>query len=76
VVADSWSTTDYTYDSAGRLHTVKYPTTLGSTITETDGYDADGNRLSISSTGGVPGTALVTNTYDLADELTTSAGTR
>ncbi len=72
VVADSWGTTDYGYDSAGRLHTVKYPTTLGSTITETDGYDADGNRLTISDTGGVSGTVLVTNTYDLADELTTS----
>ncbi len=70
MVADSWG--DSTYDSAGRLHTVKYPTTLGSTITETDGYDAEGNRLTISDTGGVSGTVLVTNTYDLADELTTS----
>jgi hypothetical protein len=41
-------------------------------ITETDGYDADGNRLSISSTGGVSGTALVTNTWDQADGLTSS----
>ena len=44
-------------------------------ITETDGYDADGNRLSISSTGGVSGTVLVTNTYDLADEVTTHTRT-
>jgi hypothetical protein len=45
-------------------------------ITETDGYDADGNRLAISSTGGVSDTTLVTNSYDLADELTTSTRTR
>ncbi len=30
---------------------------------ETDGYDADGNRLTISSTGRVSGTVLVTTTY-------------
>ncbi len=63
MVADSWGRTTYSYDSAWRLHTVKYPTAMGSTITETDGYDADGNRLAISSTGGVSGTVLVTNTY-------------
>ncbi len=71
VVADSWGTTTYSYDSAGRLHTASYP----SGVSETDGYDADGNRLSISSTGGVSGTTLVTNTYDLADEPITSTTT-
>ncbi len=58
-----------TRDSAGRLHTASYP----NGITETDGYDADGNWLTISSTGGVLGITLVTNTYDPADDLTTSA---
>jgi YD repeat-containing protein len=70
-LVDTWGTTNYTYDSAGRLHTASYPDGTG----ETDGYDAAGNRLAITTTGGVSGTVVVTNTYDLADELTSNVST-
>ncbi len=41
----------------------------------TNAYDGQVDRLSLSSTGGVSGTVLVTSTYDLADEPITSTTT-
>lgn len=65
-------TTNYTYDGAGRLHTA---TTMdGDTVIATTEYewDADGNRVSVATTG----EPTVTATYDAANRLlATSDGT-
>jgi YD repeat-containing protein len=68
---DSWGTSSYGYDTAGRLTSASYPN--GST--EADQYDASGNRTVITSTTTLSGTSVLTNTYDLADELTGTACT-
>jgi RHS repeat-associated protein len=69
---DSWGSSTYGYDSAGRLTSASYPD--GST--EADQYDAGGNRTVITSTTTLSGTSVLTNTYDLADELTGTASTQ
>jgi len=61
----------YTYDAAGRLTSASYPD--GSS--EANQYDASGNRIVITSTTPLSGTSVLTNSYDLADELTQSQGT-
>ena len=70
VLHDSWGTTTYGYDTAGRLTSASYP----DGTTEQDGYDAAGNRLTITNTSAVSGTGVTHNGYDDADQLTTSAG--
>ncbi len=67
--ADSWGTSSYGYDAAGRLTSASYPD--GST--ETSQYDAGGNRTVITSSTPLSGTSVLTNTFNLADELTGSA---
>ncbi|HUY56149.1 MAG TPA: SBBP repeat-containing protein [Candidatus Nanopelagicaceae bacterium] len=69
---DSWGTSSYGYDAAGRLTNASYPD--GSS--EADQYDAGGNRTIITSSSPLSGTSILTNTYDLADELTGSSGTQ
>jgi RHS repeat-associated protein len=61
---DSTGTTDYTYDALYRLTEVEYP---NSDVTEY-GYDAVGNRTSLTINGGTP----IANTYSAANELTAS----
>ena len=70
--ADSWGTSSYGYDQDGRLTSASYPD--GSS--EANQYDAGGNRTVITSSTPLSGTSVLTNTYDLADELTGSAGTQ
>lgn len=55
-------TLEYTYDDAGRLETV----TEGSTLAATYAYDANGNRTSVTTSGGT-----VYATYDDQDRLST-----
>ncbi len=66
---DSWGSSSYGYDTVGRLTSASYPD--GST--EADQYDASGNRTVITGTTTLSGTSVLTNTYDLADELTGTA---
>ena len=61
-LADSWGTVTYGYDRAGRLTSAAYPD--GSA--EADSCDPAGNRTMITAT---------TNSYDAADQLSTSAVT-
>ncbi len=56
------TTTGYTYDLQGRLHTV----TENGVVTQTYGYDANGNRTSLATPSGT-----VTGTYNAQDELLT-----
>ena len=63
-MTDSSGTTDYTYDALYRLTDVEYP---NSDTTEY-GYDAVGNRTSLTINGGTP----ISNTYNAANELTAS----
>jgi len=70
VLHDSWGVTTYGYDTAGRLTSASYP----DGTTEQDGYDAAGNRLTITNTSAVSGPGVTHNGYDAADQLTTSAG--
>ncbi|MGH7517999.1 MAG: RHS repeat-associated core domain-containing protein [Gemmatimonadales bacterium] len=51
----------FTYDSAGRLETVR----RNGTLTATYRYDANGNRLDVTTPGGV-----VSGSYDAQDRLT------
>jgi RHS repeat-associated protein len=60
----SSGTTDYTYDALYRLTEVEYP---NSDLTEY-GYDAVGNRTSLTIDGSTP----ITNTYNDANALTAS----
>jgi YD repeat-containing protein len=69
--SDSWGSTSFGYDTAGRLTSAGYPD--GSS--EADQYDAGGNRTVITSTITLSGTKVITNTYDLVDELTGTAST-
>jgi YD repeat-containing protein len=69
---DSWGSTSYGYDLAGRLTSASYPD--GSS--EADQYDASGNRTVITGTSTLAGSNVITNTYDLADELTGVASTQ
>ncbi len=55
------STIAFTYDSAGRLETVR----RGGTLTASYRYDANGNRLDVTTPGGV-----VSGVYDTQDRLT------
>jgi len=66
---DSWGHTSYGYDAAGRLARALYP----DGTSEADGYDAAGNRLVVTSTSALSGTAVTTNCYDAAAQLTTSS---
>ena len=68
-LADSWGTVTYGYDRAGRLTSAAYPD--GST--EADSYDPAGNRTMITATTALSGTAVTTNSYDAADQLSTAA---
>ena len=68
-LADSWGTVTYGYDRAGRLTSAGYPD--GST--EADTYDPAGNRTAITATTPLSGTAITTNGYDAADQLSTAA---
>ena len=70
-LADSWGTVTYGYDRAGRLTSAGYPD--GST--EADTYDPAGNRTAITATTPLSGTAVTTNSYDAADQLSTAAAT-
>jgi RHS repeat-associated protein len=68
---DSWGSTSFGYDTAGRLTSAGYPD--GSS--EADQYDASGNRTVITGTTTLGGTNVITNTYDLADEQTRAVST-
>jgi RHS repeat-associated protein len=70
--SDSWGSSTYGYDTAGRLTSASYPD--GSS--EADQYDASGNRTVITGTTTLAGTNVITNTYDLADQLTGTASTQ
>ncbi len=66
---DSWGHTAYGYDNAGRLTSASYP----DGTSEANQYDAAGNRLVVTGTSPLSGTAVTTNQYDAADQLVTSA---
>jgi RHS repeat-associated protein len=63
-MTDTSGSTNYTYDALYRLTEVEYP---NSDVTEY-GYDAVGNRTSLTINGGTP----IANTYNAANELTAS----
>ena len=65
---ESGGHTAYGYDAAGRLASALYP----DGTSEQDQYDAAGNRLLVTSTDPLSGTAVTANGYDAADELLTS----
>ena len=65
---DTAGSTMYGYDGAGRLTSASYP---GSS-TEANSYDQLGDRTIITSTTVLSGTAVTTNTFDAAAQLTSS----
>jgi len=71
VLQDTAGSTTYGYDGAGRLTSASYHG--GST--EQDSYDQLGDRTTITSTTALSGTAVTTNSFDAAAQLTTSAVT-
>ncbi|MCC6965825.1 MAG: hypothetical protein IT391_06020, partial [Nitrospira sp.] len=60
-ISGTTTTYDYSYDQAGRLQEVK----TNGPVTATYNYDSNGNRLSVTTTGGT-----VNGTYDAQDRLT------
>jgi RHS repeat-associated protein len=62
---NSSKSTTYTYDDAGRLTNATATMNGVQLSSETYGWDADGNRTSVTSAGSTP----VTAQFDLADQL-------
>jgi RHS repeat-associated protein len=65
---NTWETTDYDYDMYGRASTITIINTLGTTETNTLGYDFGDNVISLVQTGTYSGTAVSRNYTFIYDD--------